>query len=169
MIFVLLYGTLIFVCGTAFFCFGVGVQFRIFVGLARREYASLPFWANMGTIVILLLINSSVHLVEIGLWAGALMLCGEFSTFEKAYYHSAVNYTSLGYGDIVMSETWRLLGPLETLSGMLFFGVSTALLFAVLNRFLQQRLRQLKWYDQGHVHGALTKKANDQKPVPDDR
>src|SRR5262245_6297687 len=52
-----------------------------------------------------------VHLVNIALWAVLFRLCGEFATFDSAYYHSAVNYSSLGYGDIVMSMRWRLLGP----------------------------------------------------------
>jgi hypothetical protein len=42
-----------------------------------------------------------------------------------------VNFTTLGYGDIVMSRAWRLLGPLEAVAGMLMFGVSTAVLFGV--------------------------------------
>jgi Ion channel len=58
-----------------------------------------------------------------------------------ALYHSAVNYTSLGYGDVVMSAAWRLLGPLETADGMLMFGVSTAMMFAVIERLVQTRFK----------------------------
>jgi hypothetical protein len=68
----------------------------------------------------------------------------EFSDFATAYYHSAVNYTSLGYGDIIMSSTWRLLGPLETADGMLLFGVSTAMIFAAILRLLEARYADLK-------------------------
>jgi Ion channel len=60
------------------------------------------------------------------------MICGEFSDFGTAFYHSAVNYTSLGYGDLIKTPSWRLLGPLETANGMLLFGVSTAMIFAVM-------------------------------------
>ena len=59
-----------------------------------------------------------------------LMLLGEFSDFSTAVYHSAVNFVTLGYGDIVMSERWRLLGPLEAINGILMFGVSTAVMTA---------------------------------------
>jgi hypothetical protein len=169
MILVLLFAALILVCGTVLFCFGVIVQVRIFVQMVRRGYAGPSFWANGVMIVILVLFNTSVHLVEIGLWAVALMVCGEFSSFEKAYYHSAVNYTSLGYGDIVMSEPWRLLGPLETLTGMLLFGISAATIFAALSRLVQQHLKHLDWHDHGHGDGALTKTANDQQPAPHNR
>ena len=81
------------------------------------------------------------HLVNIALWALVLCLCGEFTGFEAAYYHSAVNYSSLGYGDIVMSERWRLLGPLEAIDGIVMFGISTALVFALLMRLIEQRLK----------------------------
>ena len=60
------------------------------------------------------------------------MLCGEFRDFGTAFYHSAVNDTSLGYGDLLMFPSWRFLGPLETANGTLLFGVSTAMVFAVI-------------------------------------
>jgi hypothetical protein len=72
------------------------------------------------------------------------LICGEFSDFPTAYYHSAVNYTSLGYGDIIMSPTWKLLGPLETADGMLLFGVSTAMIFAVIQRLVEARYAELR-------------------------
>jgi hypothetical protein len=52
--------------------------------------------------------------------------------------------TSLGYGDLVMSPSWRLLGPLETANGMLLFGVSTAMIFAVMLWLIQARFTDLK-------------------------
>jgi hypothetical protein len=79
--------------------------------------------------------------IEITAWAAVFDLCREFPKFAAAFYHSAVNYTSLGYGDVVMSASWRLLGPLETAEGMLMFGVSTAMLFAVIQRLIQTRFR----------------------------
>jgi hypothetical protein len=79
------------------------------------------------------------HLMEMALWAILFLICGEFSDFATAFYHSAVNYTSLGYGDIIMSPSWRLLGPLETADGMLLFGVSTAMIFAVIQRLVEAR------------------------------
>jgi hypothetical protein len=74
------------------------------------------------------------HLMEIAIWALVFEFCGEFPHLSTAVYHSAVNYTSLGYGDVVMSARWRLLGPLETADGMLMFGISTAMIFAVMER-----------------------------------
>ena len=80
------------------------------------------------------------HIVEVTLWAVVFVLCGEFPDFAAAVYHSAENYTTLGYGDVVMSASWRLLGPLEAGDGMLMFGVSTALIFAVIASLVEARL-----------------------------
>jgi hypothetical protein len=57
-----------------------------------------------------------------------------------AFYSSAQNYTTLGYGDVVMSASWRLLGPLESADGMLMFGLTTAMIFAVIHRLIQARM-----------------------------
>jgi hypothetical protein len=81
------------------------------------------------------------HLVNIALWAELFCLCQEFADFPAAYYHSAVNYSSLGYGDVVMSPRWRLLGPLETVDGIVMFGISTALIVAVISRLIERRLQ----------------------------
>lgn len=81
-------------------------------------------------------------LVGIGMMLIALAI-REFADF--AFYHSAVNYTTLGYGDIVMSPRWRLLGPQEAASGTLAFGRSTAVVVTVVIRLFRYRhLAQLR-------------------------
>ena len=62
--------------------------------------------------------------------------------YATAFYHSAVNFTTLGYGDIVMPSVWRLLGPLEAANGVLMFGLSASAMFAVTNRLLELRLNR---------------------------
>jgi hypothetical protein len=84
------------------------------------------------------------HLLEIAVWAVVFLLCGEFPAFGTASYHSAVNYTTLGYGDVIMTPSWRLLGPLEATNGALMFGVSTAIIFAVLLRLVEARFVDLR-------------------------
>jgi hypothetical protein len=84
------------------------------------------------------------HLTEIAVWAQLFVMCGEFTDFGTAYYHSAVNYTTLGYGELVMTASWRLLGPLEATNGMLLFGVTTALIFTVILRLAQARFTELR-------------------------
>ena len=86
---------------------------------------------DLAIIALVVSVAFVAHLAEIGLWAILLVLCGEFQEVGTAYYHSAVDYTTLGYGDLLLSPAWRLLGPLEATNGVLMFGVSAAMVFAV--------------------------------------
>jgi hypothetical protein len=104
------------------------------VGAFRRGAVGVRFHHDVLVIALAAMILLAAHLVEVGLWGAVLMVCGEFRSFDLACYHSAVNYTTLGYGDIVMSARWRLMGPLESLDGMLLIGISTAALFTVIQR-----------------------------------
>jgi hypothetical protein len=72
------------------------------------------------------------HVVQVTIWAGVFQYVGEFPDFPTAFYHSMVNFASLGYGDLVMSERWRLLGAIEASNGVLMFGLSAGFIMAVL-------------------------------------
>ena len=123
------------------------VPVRATINLIRREkglgHIGMP-WTDLWIFARVVLYASLTHLLEIAFWGLLFMICGEFSDFGTAFYHSAVNYTSLGYGDLLMSPSWRLLGPLETANGMLLFGVSTAMVFAVMLWLIQARFTDLK-------------------------
>ena len=113
-------------------------------GARRRGRVGVSFWVDTGIVAGAILFALAAHLVEMAWWAVLFMICGEFSDFTTAYYHSAVNYTSLGYGDIIMSPAWKLLAPFETADGMLLFGVSTAMIFAVIQRLVGARYADLR-------------------------
>ena len=76
------------------------------------------------------------HTLDIVFWASAFwMFAGpQFSKFEDAVYFSSVTYTTLGYGDIVIAGRWRMLCSFEATSGLILFGLSTALLFVIVQR-----------------------------------
>jgi hypothetical protein len=135
--------------GTALLLFGVvchglasALIVRMVAAIVRRGFAGRLFWKNAVAMMATTLIVTTAHLLNIAVWAAAFVACGEFDDFGKAFYHSAVNYTTIGYGDIVMSEHWRILGPLEALNGILFFGLSAALMFAVLTRLFEAGLKR---------------------------
>jgi hypothetical protein len=79
------------------------------------------------------------NFLQIMIWGLLFILLGEFSELYEAVYHSAVNFSSLGYGDVVMTKQWKLLGPLEAANGVLMFGLTGAALMAI----LQQMVRSL--------------------------
>jgi hypothetical protein len=125
-------------------CFAVATAFLVqFVArLIRSGYEGLAFCKNVVVMMVVTLIMAAMHLIQIGLWAVLLQMCGEVSSFDKACYASGQNYTALGYGDVILSERWRLLGPLEAINGLLLFGLSIAMLFAVMSRLIANRLRR---------------------------
>jgi hypothetical protein len=114
---------------------------HLLVRLIRAGFTELGFWKNVAVMMIVAFVTAAAHVIQIALWAVVFVMCGLMATFEKALYFSAQNYTALGYGDIVLSERWRLLGPLEAINGLLLFGLSTALMFAVMSRLITNRLR----------------------------
>ena len=115
---------------------------RVVVRLTRRGLTGRDFWQSVVVMMTITFITAVAHLALIALWALALLLCGSLATFEDAFYFSAENYTSLGYGDIILSGQWRLLGPLEAINGLLLFGLSTALMFAVMQHLIMNHLRR---------------------------
>ena len=117
------------------------ILIRIATSKHPRGLTRPSFWPNFVLFQMAALLLALAHLVDIALWALLYCLCGEFAEFEAAFYHSAVNFSSLGYGDIVMSARWRLLGPLEAMNGIVMFSLSTALMFALLARLIQRRLK----------------------------
>jgi hypothetical protein len=128
---------------TSLLSFGIATE--LIVGLVARllraGYTGQVLWKNVAIMLIVSLVTAAAHLIQIALWAVAFLILGEISTFERAFYCSAENYTALGYGDIILSEKWQLLGPLEAINGLLLFGLSTALMFAVMARLVADRLR----------------------------
>jgi hypothetical protein len=86
-----------------------------------------------------MLILTAGNLLQITLWACLFLVLGEFTEFYEAVYHSGVNFASLGYGDIVMSKDWKLLGPLEAVNGVLMVGMSGAALMAMLQQLIKKQ------------------------------
>jgi voltage-gated potassium channel len=78
--------------------------------------------------------------VEIVIWAGAylaLVPVSELASFEEAVYFSFVTFTTLGYGDITLSEGFRLLSGIEALNGIILVGWTTAMIFSVVQHIWQ--------------------------------
>ena len=121
----------------------LGVTIRFFRRERKLGRVGTAVSVNLGIFVLTISFAFVAHLTEIALWAALFVACGEFNSFGLAYYHSAVNYTTLGYGDMIMTPSWKLLGPLEAADGALMFGVSTAMIFAVAQRLMRAKFSDL--------------------------
>jgi voltage-gated potassium channel Kch len=116
----------------------------LFVNLALRGYARVKGrlarqrrWRSLWVLTTVMLLMLVGSFLQMAVWALLFLSLGEFEDYATAAYHSAVNFTTLGYGDVVMSERWRLLGALEAASGILMFGVSTAMMTAAVIELLK--------------------------------
>jgi Ion channel len=74
-----------------------------------------------------------LHVSEAGIWAAFYSWNGLFHDFETSLYFSLSSYTTAGYGEVLLPRSWRLLGTIEAISGVLLCGLSAAFLFAIVN------------------------------------
>ncbi|MEM1177379.1 MAG: potassium channel family protein [Acidobacteriota bacterium] len=103
--------------------------------MAPRVFARDPrHRATFLSVAVLLMIL--LHLAGAAVWALSYCWIGAFEDFGTALYFSVVTATSLGYGDITPSESWRLLAVFEAMTGLLLFGASTASVFQLMVKIL---------------------------------
>ena len=101
----------------------------VVVAICLRRYARFrstyqdqaSLWVDVLLLITVMLLTLLCNFAQMAIWAALFMILGEFSDFTTALYHSAVNFITLGYGDIVMSKRWRMLGPIEAANGILMF------------------------------------------------
>lgn len=108
----------------------------------RRLLIAHSFWTTTGVIVGVMMLLTAGNLAQVAVWALLFRLLGEFQQYGEAFYHSAVNFATLGYGDIVMSAAHRLLGPLEAINGALMIGASTATLMVAFQDSIRKSAQQ---------------------------
>ena len=104
------------------------------------ESTGRSFFSGIRLLLISMLIILLGNLLQIVLWGTLFFLLAEFVDLYEAIYHSAVNFTTLGYGDIVMSKHWKLLGPLEAVNGVLMLGMSSAALVVILQHLIKAKI-----------------------------
>ncbi|HYZ83698.1 MAG TPA: potassium channel family protein [Bryobacteraceae bacterium] len=93
-----------------------------------------------------------LHVLEILLWSGFYRWrC--FQSWESAFYFSAASYSTVGYGDLVLPARWRILGPLESITGVLMCGLSASFLFAAVTRLVQHE--EQYEIDSGELHSTM--------------
>ena len=108
------------------------------IGVVQKDNPKLTgLKMNAYVISVVMLMLFIGHMFQVAVWALLFMQLGEFSDFMTAFYHSMVNFASLGYGDIVMSEDWRLLGAIEASNGVLMFGLTAGAVLSVMGYLLK--------------------------------
>ncbi len=84
------------------------------------------------TITVLGIFTS--HTAQVWLWAAFYIYVGSFTSLEEGLYFSVTTFSTVGYGDLIIEEKWRLIAGIQSANGLMLFGWSTAFIFEVMSR-----------------------------------
>ena len=94
--------------------------------------------STMSLLALAMLVIIGIHTIEAWAWATLFYQLGEFSDLKRSLYFSVVTSTTLGYGDVTLSEHWQLLGTFEAMGGLILFGASTAFLLGMMRHLFEE-------------------------------
>jgi len=112
--------------------------------LHSPERPNTHFWPITWLLIRIAWLLIVIHVFEIAVWALFFWWEKCLPDMELSFYFSGVTYATIGYGDIVLPEEWRLFGPIEGLTGILMCGLSTAFFFVIVSRKILQRMDDTK-------------------------
>jgi hypothetical protein len=107
--------------------------------IRQKAEATSRFWKGTFLMIVIAIWMVLLHLAEISAWAATYVWNHALPDLHTALYFSAVTYTTVGYGDVVLPKEWRLDGGIEALTGILMCGWSTGFFFTVVNHLYEQR------------------------------
>ena len=103
----------------------------------QRLQATHIYWIA-GIVLMMFLVS----VVEVLVWAIPYLLLNAIQGFEQALYFSMVTFTTLGYGDVLLAERWRLLASFEAANGIIMFGWTTAIVIAAVQRIYFREVKE---------------------------
>jgi hypothetical protein len=131
----LLVGTAVSTCNIVIHALVMTVVVRV-----TRAVGSKNAWRPWLLLTLVMIAVVSIlmlaHTSEVIVWSLAYVTVNAAPVGADLVYFAFVNYTTLGYGDVIPVEPWRLLGPITAMNGVVLFGWSTAVIFEVLRRTL---------------------------------
>jgi MFS superfamily sulfate permease-like transporter len=113
---------------------GLGLVKKKTLNAPGRSIRRHPDAVFVGAIGITTLLVTGLHAIEAGIWAAAYRLLGALPDNRSAMLYSLNAMTSYGHINISLEDRWQLMGAMEALNGWLLFGLSTAFLFAVIEK-----------------------------------
>jgi len=113
--------------------------FRVSSGILHRRHSTFVFVVVVGATT---LFATALHAMEAGIWAGAYRFLNALPDGKSAMLYSLNAMTSYGHENIHLEDRWQLLGAMEALNGWLLFGLTTAFLFAAIEKVWQSANRE---------------------------
>ena len=133
-------GGILIVVATAVQAWTIGIAAMFRPHVARR-LLRLRLTTMTWVIALSALWMLTGMMAGVWLWAMALWMLAAFETFEPALYFALASYTTLGFGDVLPPEEWRILGAMIGANGMLGFGLATAALVEFITRLREEMIR----------------------------
>jgi hypothetical protein len=109
----------------------VAAAAAVFRSAKSHAHGFVRFLRDSIFLVVMVLWLMFAHALEMGLWAGVYIHYAMFDHWETALYFSGASFTTLGFGDVLLPDEWRLLAGATAANGLLLFGLSAAFLFDV--------------------------------------
>ncbi len=128
-----LIGGAVSLCNIAIHALVMAAVLRVAQAADTRE-TSRPWLHLVGVMIVTVSVLMAAHVAEVTVWALAYAIVNAAPANTGLVDFAFVNYTTLGYGDVTPVDDWRLLGPMTAMNGVLLFGWSTAVIFAVMRR-----------------------------------
>jgi hypothetical protein len=126
-----------------------GLQQSSHFAVSHQWHIRFPIVFAVAIIGIVVLLEAILHGMEAGVWAVAYLWLGAIDSYAHAVLYSVDSFTTRGESGLSLAPQWRLMGALEAANGMLLFGISTAFVFAVMQRILTV----MYGFDDSHRRG----------------
>ncbi|SDA98566.1 hypothetical protein [Sinorhizobium sp. NFACC03] len=121
----ILLNVIIHVFGLAFIYDGFTVLLR---EMDRQRKFMFRFTVGMNAAVLLIVM---LHGIEATSWALAYLVLGAIPDPKSAMLYSLGAMTGFGTGNVSLPPHWQMMGVLQSLAGLLLFGLTTAFMFAM--------------------------------------
>ena len=134
-----------FMMGGGFSICNIVIHALVMTAVVRASQATVALAGSRPNLLLIAVMVATVsvlmaaHTFEVIVWSLAYGLVDATQPNSDFLYFAFVNYTTLGYGDVLPVERWRLLGPMTAMNGVLLFGWSTAVIFEVLRKAMVRR------------------------------
>ena len=134
-----------FMMGGGFSICNIVIHALVMTAVVRASQATVALAGSRPNLLLIAVMVATVsvlmaaHALEVIVWSLAYGLVDATPSNSDFLYFAFVNYTTLGYGDVLPVERWRLLGPMTAMNGVLLFGWSTAVIFEVLRKAMVRR------------------------------
>lgn len=133
----LILGSIMILATTMFHVLGLLTLSRLLAKVSQSTFFAPSTRLTFSLLAISILFIVGIHTIEAWSWAAVYMSVGEFDQLAKALYFSVVTSTTLGYGDVTLSESWQLLATFEAMGGLILFGASTAFMLALMRHLFE--------------------------------